>query len=458
MKSSRTTVRTRSSALPVLQFEEHKLTSFSGLVVFQQLFATLELKARLRRCFRHRKDSPIFSRSSTVLLLIVHLLLGYRELRHMHFYDDDPLVLRLLGLTQLPNVSTVSRQLSSMDERDVANLQTMMSTLVLDRLERSGIETLTLDFDGSVLGTGRRAEGTAIGFNRRKKGQRSYYPLFCTVAQTGQVLSVLHRSGNVHDSNGAKAFILSCIGSVRERLPALKIELRMDSAFFSDEILQALDKIKVSYSISVPFERFVELKEKIERQVSWRNIDEDCDSFEIRWKPKKWDRPRRFVFVRQIAPVQNKQALQLDLFVPCDYDFNYKVILTNKRDSAARLMRYHNGRGAQENIFAELKSENSLGYIPTRTWCGNQVYLLSVLLAHNLTRELQMAMKAPTERDVAKRPTLWVFERLDTVRRQIIQRAGRLIKPGGRLTLSMSANSAVRSMMTGYLDALNAPN
>jgi hypothetical protein len=45
-----------------------------------------------------------------------------------------------------------------------------------------------------------------VGFNRKKKGQRSYYPLFCSVAQTGQVLDVWHRPGNVHDSNGAKAF------------------------------------------------------------------------------------------------------------------------------------------------------------------------------------------------------------------------------------------------------------
>jgi hypothetical protein len=44
-----------------------------------------------------------------------------------------------------------------------------------------------MDFDGSVISTGRVAEGTAVGFNKKKKGQRSYYPLFCTIAQTTQV-------------------------------------------------------------------------------------------------------------------------------------------------------------------------------------------------------------------------------------------------------------------------------
>lgn len=444
--------------MPELRFEEQKLTSFSGLVLFQQLFTTLNLKARLRRCFRSHGDAPIFTRSGTVLLLVVHLLLGYRELRHMKFYADDPLVKRTLGLSRLPDVSTISRHLSTMDQRDVDNLQNLVREIVLDRLVQEGVCELTLDFDGSVLGTGRRAEGTAVGFNKRKKGQRSYYPLFCTVAQTGQVLSVLHRSGNVHDSNGAEAFILRCITTVRQRLPKIKIELRMDSAFFSDEIVKSLDEAKVSYSISVPFERFMDLKERIERQVTWKKIDHECDSFEIRWKPKKWEHKHRFVFVRQFAVLQNKEPLQLDLFKPDDYEFNFKLILTNKRDSAAKLMRYHNGRGSQENLFAELKSENALDYIPTRTWAGNKVFLLSAVLAHNLTRELQMVATVQTQRDNDKRPTLWIFERLDTLRRQIIQRAGRLIEPAGRLTLSMSVNEAVQSKMVDYLDALTSPS
>ena len=90
--------------------------------------------------------------------------------------------------------------------------------MVLGRVQALELRRLTLDFDGSVIGAGRSAEGTAVGFNKKKKGQRSYYPLFCTVAQTGQVFDVLHRSGNVHDSNGGEAFILLCIKQVQAAL------------------------------------------------------------------------------------------------------------------------------------------------------------------------------------------------------------------------------------------------
>jgi hypothetical protein len=116
------------------------------------------------------------------------------------------------------------------------------------------------------------------------------------------------------------------------------------------------------------------------------------------------------------------------------------------------------GSGSQENLFAELKSENALGYIPGRTWQGNKVFLLSALMAHNLTRELQMTTTDQTKRNNDKRPTLWVFERLDTLRRQLVQRAGRLIEPGGRLTLSMSQNEAVQLKMKQYFNALSCPN
>ena len=69
-----------------------------------------------------------------------------------------------------------------------------------------------------------------MGFNRTNRGTRSYYPLFCSVAQTDQVLDVHHRPGKVHDSNGADAFIERCVRSMRESLPRARIEVRIDSA------------------------------------------------------------------------------------------------------------------------------------------------------------------------------------------------------------------------------------
>ena len=454
MKCSKANTIYKSRQLPALRFEDQQLTSFSGLILFQQLFALIGLKEKLRLCFRHLNVQSIFGHGRIVLLLIVHFLLGYRQLREMRFYSDDSVVLRAVGLKRLPDVATISRMLAHADNQCVVNLQRLLRQMVLQRLMALDLRTLTLDFDGSVIGTGRFAEGTAIGFNRKKKGQRSYYPLFCTIAQTGQVFDVLHRSGNVHDANGAEAFIRHCIEQVQQALPGVRIETRMDGAFFSQTIIQMLEVLGVEYTLSVPFERLAPLKQKAEQRKRWSSISPDCDAFEIRWKPKSWARRHRFIFIRKQVKQQHKEPIQLDLFQPFEYGFDFKVILTNKSLTPAKALAFHNGRGAQENPFAELKSSNALAYVPTRTWIGNQIYLVAALMAHNLSRELQMRTMTPERGTEQKRPALWPFASIATIRRRIIQRAGRLIYPQGKLTLSMSANEAVKNELLHSLVAL----
>ena len=455
MKSSKSNTHSKSYAIPSIHFEDQKLTSFSGLVIFQKLFRHLSLKKHLRNCFKHQQVKSIFGESTIVLILIVHLLLGYRELRHIKFYQDDPMVKRLLGLKKLPDVATISRSLSRIDIEGVDNLQRTSGKLVLNRLIELSLPRVTLDFDGSVIGTGRFAEGTAVGFNKSKKGQRSYYPLFCTVAQTGQVLDILHRSGNVHDSKGAQEFIISCIKQLREALGDIIIETRMDSAFFSDAMVCMLESQKIEYTISVPFERLLSLKTRVEKRRKWLHLDEYCDFFEVQWKPKSWKRKRRFITVRQATKIQHKTPVQLDLFTPYDYSWEYKVVLTNKKLTTPKLISYHNGRGSQEAIFAELKSCNQMDYVPTRTWTGNQVYMLSAVMAHNLSKELQMQTSEPNRSTQQKRPTLWNFKKLGTIRKEIIQRAGRIIRPNGKLVLSMAKNDAVKDAMLHYLDGIS---
>ena len=365
------------------------------------------------------------------------------------------MVRRLLGLERLPDVATVSRALASLDDSSVTNLRRFSRQRVLEQLGYLGLARITLDFDGSVLSTGRFAEGTAVGFNKKKKGQRSYYPLFCTVAQTGQVLDVWHRPGNVHDSNGAKAFILACIREIKAILPHCVIEARMDSAFFSDDIVGMLDTEGVEFTISVPFERFTVLKGLIEKRKRWRRLNGQWSFFETNWKPSSWSDRYRFVFVRSQNRQQYKGAVQLDLFIPYEYGYDFKVIVTNKRLSAKKALAFHNGRGAQEGVFAELKSQTQMDYVPTRRKAGNQAYLLAAVLAHNLNREIQMQCYIQERNTTEKRAPLWQFEQLGTLRRKLVQRAGRLTKPQGRLTLTMSDNPTVKSELLHYLHVLN---
>ena len=453
MKSSRAQIHSRVHSIPQMQFDDQRLTSCSGLVIFQPLFKTLELKSRLQRCFKHIGRQGIYGIHTIVMILVVHILIGHRRIRELAYYKDDPMVLRLLGLRRMPDVATITRNMGAVDMESCNQIETVSREIVLDRLVESGCARVTLDYDGSVCGSRRAAEGTAIGYNKLRKGERSYYPLLCTVAQTGQVLSMHPRSGNIHDSNGSQDFIVECVAAVIERLGRARIESRLDSAHFSEETVCLLNNLGVEFSISVPFLRFPELKEVITSRKRWRRIDKTWSYFEYAWAPKIWSSSCRFIIYRQKLKVKRKGVLQLDVFEPREWQYDYKAVVTNKQISVGRVLAFHNGRGTQEGIFGELKTHCQFDYIPTRKWAANRLYAQAAILAHNLTRELQMRVVGPVRATNPKRAPLWIFETLSTIRSSIIRRAGRLVRPNGQLVLTMSANEAAQEDIRRYLSA-----
>jgi hypothetical protein len=83
-------------------------------------------------------------------------------------------------------------------------------------------------------------------------------------------------------------------------------------------------------------------------------------------------------------------------------------------------------RGYQENIFSELKSQIQMDYVPTRTLAGNQIYLLASLFVHNLNREMQMIYNTPQRNTTEMRSPHWICNKIESVRSNVINIAGRL--------------------------------
>ena len=454
MKIARRDAHANTFGLPRLRFESHQLTSFSGLVLIQQLFAALDLKRRVTGCFRHLSGGQVFGPGRVFLQLVLHLLLGFRDLRDQVYYRHDPLLLRLLGQHRLPDVATISRQLRRIDEHARRRLRRLLRQIVLQRLTQLALARVTIDLDGVVQSCARRAEGTAVGFNPKKKGQRSYYPLFATIAQTQQVLDFLHRSGNVHDSHGARPFILDCVRQVRSSLPHAVIEVRMDAAFFSDELVRTLDEMGVEFTISVPFERFPALKQRIEDRRAWNPIDDRRDGFHAWWKPNSWRFHHRFVFVRTERDVPHKGPLQLELFEPRDRVYEYKVIVTNKDLGLRHVVAFHDGRAQQENLFGQISSQCHMQHVPTRRRAGNEAFLLAGVLSQNLLRELQMRTEPKQRATTPSRTPLWSFLHPQTWRNRWLHRAGRLTRPAGRLTLTISGDAQIEASFTRMLNRI----
>ena len=454
---NRTVEDPRPSALrvPSVEFEEgSRLTSFAGLVLFQRLFISLDLLGRLRPCFAHLKVR-FYDQAHVVLLLVVHLLLGFRRLAGIDYYRGDPLVRRVVGFAKLPSTSTLTRVLQDMDEPAVDAFRGVVRCLAFERMEAERLARVTLDLDGSVQSTKGKVEGTAVGFNKKKKGARSYWPLYCTISQTGSFLDVHHRSGNVNDLNGAEDFFLGLVGELRTRLSRPPtIESRMDSAFFDRKLLSTLVDADVAFTCSVPFRRLADLKHVVEGAATWKPMSKRWESAATDYLPKSWKDLRgrvRFILFRQRVHPQRKEVLpqrgQLDLFLPDQTEYEYKVIVTNRRaDSPRALLHFHNGRGSQEKTFGEANQHVGLNVIATLGLRGNQVFTVAAMLAHNLARELQMrtTQREPNRLLRRRRPALWRFQELGTIRQRLLHRAGRLIRPQGRDVLRMAANEATK--------------
>lgn len=235
-----------------------------------------------------------------------------------------------------------------------------------------------------------------------------------------------------------------------------QVEARLDSAHFSDATCIRLHRARVEFSVSVPFERIPELKTLIEKRQAWHDIDDDWSSFEWMLKPKRASqRPFRCVVYRHQVAVPARGPIQLDLFKPVHRQYEYRAVLTNKVCSSKALLDFHNGRGSQEGIFAELKSQVSMDYLPSKRKCGNQIYLASAVLAHTLGREMQI--RSAELRRVAntpKRACLWTVRKIDTLRKSLIQQAGRVTRPAGRFVLTLSKNLPVQREFMRMLKAL----
>ncbi|HEX7842949.1 MAG TPA: hypothetical protein VF469_36000 [Kofleriaceae bacterium] len=161
----------------------------------------------------------------------------------------------------------------------------------------------------------------------------------------------------------------------------------------------------------------------------------------------------RVLAIRRKTPTPRKGPLQLDLFQPRDYEFDFRVILTNKvTDDAEAVMDFHHGRGSQEGLSGEAKAYAHMDYIPSRKLAVNQIFTVSAMLAHNLGRELQMSAEDRERRDTSKRAARWPFKTLRSLR-HLVLRAGRLTRPEGKLTLTMSGNREVRENVLRYVCA-----
>jgi hypothetical protein len=433
-----------------IEFSDERLTSYSGLEPLRRFVARLELMARVRAALQHCAVGSDYGSHRLLLVIVALLVVGARRLGQLRHLAADPMVLRFCGLTRLPSARTVVNWLKQFTAPAVEALRRLNSELVCDQIERLGLRRLTIDVDGTVVRTGQTVAWAFRGFNPHHRKNPSYYPLLAHLAQTGQILRLRNRPGNVHDSRGAVGFVRELLRELRARFGHTRVfEFRMDAAFFQREILRLLARMRCEYAIKVPFWPWVGLKARVAAQREWRRLSETLSYFETSLPVPQWGLELRVVVYRKRVAHETRKNFQLDLFSPDDGHFEYSAITTNKTLAGPALWAFMAGRGAQEKTLAELKGEFALDVVPTRHYGANSAWQQLCVLAHTLLISFQLLTLAAPKRPSRKRTYAYVLHSVRTLRFLFIARAGRLCRPDGRQVLRLAAN---RSTQTLYED------
>jgi hypothetical protein len=445
MRWRRADLRRRVNGDLALRFERPGLTSYAGLEFVRRYLAKAEVAALLRRELGKALPGSDFGVVSMVLVVLALMISGGRRLRHLLYLADDPVVLRLCGLSRLPTPRTVGRWLGEFRARHLSRLQRVNSLVVARAIVDAGLRRLTIDVDGSVVSTGLRVQWAQRGYNPHRRKVPSYYPITAYEAQSGQILRVQNRPGNVHDGTAGVGFLKALFAQLRATLGARHVlEFRMDGAFFQRAILDLLDGQGAEYAIKVPFHPWLPLKQRVQSTATWNRVEETVSFAEHEIEIPKWGRRLRVLIYRRRVQHETAKNFQLDLFDPNDGHYEYSAVVTNKELGGVALWFFMCGRGIHEKVYGELKGGFAFDCVPTMRYAANSAWQMLSVLAFNLMRGFQIATTAPRRQPNRKRSAVYLFETIHTLRALCLQRAGIILRPAGYPTLDVGPSPAIR--------------
>ena len=138
-----------------------------------------------------------------------------------------------------------------------------------------------------------------------------------------------------------------------------------------------------------------------------------------------WDRPRRFVVIREQLRAERPSLGRKLLEVP---GYTFRVFVTNRALPPEEIWRDYNRRADMENRIAELKHDLAADDFCLHEFFATEAAFRSILLLFNLLGEFQRASGFSTYRQPA------------TLRAQVFLCGALLGRAGHRLVLHLSAS------------------
>jgi hypothetical protein len=352
-----------------------------------------------------------YHESDHVLNFAYNALCDGTCLQDLELRRQDEVFLDALGTTRIPDPTTAGDFCRRFRAEDVHTLLDVFNDVrknVWARQPEAFFESARIDMDGTMVETtGECKEGMDISYN----GVWGYHPLVVSLANTGEILSIVNRPGNRPSHEGAAAEVDRAIrvcleGGFRKVLlrgdtdfsqtkhldrwtddPRVEFVFGLDCTanrwFLADELphmnWQPLVRPPRYEVKTEPRRRPKNVKEQIVRDREFTNIRlQSEDVAEMPYRPTACKKTYRLVVVRKNLTVEKGEIRLFD-------DYRYFFYLTNDWDRpASEIVFDANQRCNQENLHAQLKGGVRALQAPVDTLESNWAYMVMTSLAWNL--------------------------------------------------------------------------
>ena len=433
MKTSKSSSRVRHrTRLVKISSTAHGLTSQAGLIPVVKYLDSIGFEKTLKRGVVHsRGDNADYHLSDVVLLTLVGMIGGATSMAKVMTVWADSVLRKIVGWIKVPVETTILRIFKEVSDAQISQFEAFTHTLRGQhwrRLLRSGKSKVGIqpvqwvDVDSTVDTVCGRQEGSAKGYNPKKKGARSYHPQIAFLAETKEILQAWFRTGSAYTSNGVVEFTKQLLAHLPNRM---RIIFRGDSGYFVGDLLELLDARGHGYLIKVKLRNLVALL----TAQNWTAIkgQPDWEQCEFQHRCSGWSRSRRFAAVRMKLPKQAANP-QSELWETTEYD--YFCYVTTETLTPWQAHKKYGERATCETWIEEAKSQMGLGKIRTNQFLANAALFHCAVLAYNTVRWMAQ---------LSGNKTLCQWEP-ESLRTYLIRVAGKLLTGNNQLNVKTPAN------------------